>query len=35
LIVDEQCISILTVQPPEIQDLGADPEQATAPSVLT
>ena len=30
LIVDEMCISVLSVQPPEIIDLGADPEKASA-----
>jgi hypothetical protein len=28
LIVDEKCISVLSVRPPEIIDLGADPAQA-------
>jgi hypothetical protein len=27
LLVDEKCISVLAVQPPEIQDLGSDPKQ--------
>jgi len=26
-VVDDQCISVLSVQPPEIEDLGSDPEQ--------
>ena len=30
LIADDQCISILTIHPPQIHDLGADPQQATA-----
>jgi hypothetical protein len=30
LIVDEMCISVLSVQPPEIIDLGSDPEQVGA-----
>ena len=28
-IADDQCISILAMQPPKIEDLGADPEHAT------
>jgi len=28
LIVDDQCVSVLSVNPPEIEDLGSDPEQA-------
>lgn len=27
LVVDEKCVSVLTAQPPEFVDLGADPEQ--------
>ena len=27
-LVDEMCISVLAVQPPEIQDLGSDPARA-------
>lgn len=26
-IVDEECISVLSLEPPEIQDLGSDPQQ--------
>jgi hypothetical protein len=27
LLVDDMCISVLSVRPPEIADLGADPAQ--------
>ena len=27
LLVDDKCISVFSVQPPEILDFGADPEQ--------
>jgi hypothetical protein len=30
LLVDEMCISVLAVEPPEIIDLGADPQQPAA-----
>ena len=26
MLVDDQCINVLTVQPPEIRDLGSDPQ---------
>lgn len=30
LVVDDMCISVLSVQPPDIVDLGTDPEQPAA-----
>ncbi len=30
LIVDDKCINVLSIHPPEIIDLGTDPEQAGA-----
>jgi hypothetical protein len=30
LLVDDRCVSVLAVQPPDILDLGADPEQVGA-----
>jgi hypothetical protein len=30
LVVDDKCVSVLAVGPPDIIDLGADPEQAGA-----
>ena len=29
IVVDEECISVLSVNPPQIEDLGGDPDQAT------
>lgn len=33
LIVDDQCISVLSDRPPEIEDLGNDPEPTVNPLV--
>jgi hypothetical protein len=30
LLVDEDCISVLSAEPPEIHDVGADPEHPVA-----